>query len=220
MKYFIAAIFCLNYLISVGQDTALTNSKIFIGDLSIQFPGEIEKMDTAIITVYSSAENNSQFQVSFFKKSFEVRNANTLKKDYENFLGGYLKSMTTNGFNTIVIDSSIGGTTGKFVICTSETAFPFKYIYNYITLANGHFYVIGIFSTESALSIKSYKQFFSSIDFTATSIAENDIALYNKGFQLGQDMGYKIVYILGYISVPVLIVIIIYILFIKRRESI
>jgi hypothetical protein len=80
MKYFIAAIFCLNYLISVGQDTALTNSKIFIADLSIQFPGEIEKMDTAIITVYSSAENNSQFQVSFFKKSFEVRNANTLKK--------------------------------------------------------------------------------------------------------------------------------------------
>ena len=220
MKLFISVYLMFTCLLVNGQDSLHSQQETTIKLLRIKFPGEVTFLDTANIMVYSSVRDSTVFQIMYTKKIIRPRNGSNLLEIYDGFIKGYVNSPMLSSHTKIVTDTSIGGTSGKYIVCTSkENIYTYRNSHSYTTLANDHFYTISIFSNSSITDKQEFKNYFASIRFLSKHIRENDLALYNKGFEFGQQLPGKIGYFLGYASIPFLIGIVIYILVRKRTAN-
>jgi hypothetical protein len=198
VKRLLPAVFCLLSVIPVfGQDSVwndITTREVISKVLSIHMQKPVQVMDTTYMKVFNSHFGSSYFQVRYFEQKFVVKNERELEQAYNSFLQGYLNSDNGKLYQNTVSDTSISGTSGKWIRSVISRGNYYREIFSYLTLANDRFYQINYVSTTpmSPETGVNFKEYFGSIKFDSAQIKEysSDFKREAKSYRLGQKIGY------------------------------
>jgi hypothetical protein len=167
--------------------------------------------------IFNSEIDSGYFLVNYFEKATIVRNERQLEWEYNNFLDGYLNTANFKAYQNTIKDTSFSGTSGKWIKSVSDET-KYREMLFYLTIANGHFYLIGyacLDSTDKNSQAKTEK-FFQSIKFDSKNIKEyaDDFKLEARSYRLGESIGY----VLRILILAAVVVLLIYYFYFKRMK--
>lgn len=174
MKHLLALFACsIQFALAFGQDT--WHKTVVTPDWTISLPGEVSTRDVQhLFMIYTGSLDSNMYMAQYAEEVLDV-NAGNLGSRYTAFLKGLAESQL-KVFTYTVKDTSLGGTSGKFVRFTAPSPqYNFQRIYYYVTIANGHICSSVMYCKRAPTDqdLADQRIFYTSVLFKAGNIREN-----------------------------------------------
>jgi len=180
-------------------------------EVSIDMGKNFTIYDTSVVKVFTSQVGDYELQAKYLTSKYEVHNGDQVVQAYEGFLRGYLPTPRMAIFNNTVSDTSINGTTGKWVHSIYSKDSVFGEMYTYIVLVNSHFYMATIASSHPITLSGNpvFSKYYTSFHFPR-NIKEfsSDFVLMADSYRRGQRIGIVVRTITPYFLAVCLVIII------------
>jgi hypothetical protein len=161
-----------------GQDSSWKTTP-FNAILTLDLPITSQYVKSSFIEGYAGELNKKFYGFNHYDTVFlPIETEKQFEVSLVGFVSGRISDSALKSYDVIVVDTSIGRSTGLFAtLTTKETSAYYKQIYFYVTLANNQYYWFYTYSPFLHQADNETDFFFKSIVFSWEKLKERSFKL-------------------------------------------